>query len=85
MWWFWDWLEEYVWTIINSAHSISAALLIVNKIWSMNKFFNFSVSLVGSSSIALASIPRGIDASAIAVVLASDRLRRMGALHQYNK
>ena len=49
-----------VWTIINSARAKLTELLIVHKIWNMNKILSFSFSLLGSSSFALASIPFGI-------------------------
>jgi len=49
-----------VWTIINSARAKLTELLIVHKIWKINKILSFSYSLLGSSSFALASIPFGI-------------------------
>ena len=55
-----DWLGENVWTNSNAGRAISAVLLIGITMLDMNKFYSFSVSLLGSSSLALASLPLGI-------------------------
>jgi len=57
---YWNWLGENVWTDSNAGRAISAVLLIGITMFDMNKFYSFSVSLLGSSSFALASLPLGI-------------------------